>query len=69
MEIRRALKPTLVGVLVVLVLVLVVQNQEPVRTRFLLWAVEMPRFALLTFVYLLGGATGWILRWQAGRGG
>lgn len=50
----------------VVTLLLVVQNQEPMQTRFLTWTLEMPRFALLAFIYLLGAATGWIVR--RGRG-
>ncbi len=49
-----------------LVVVLVLQNQEPTQTRFLGWSLEMPRFALLGFVYLLGAATGWFLRRRRG---
>lgn len=48
------------------VVVLVLQNQEPTQTRFLGWSLEMPRFALLGFVYLLGTATGWFLRRRRG---
>lgn len=50
-----------------LVLVLVLQNQEPVQTRFLGWSVEMPRFLLLAVVYGLGIVTGWFVRWRGGR--
>ena len=50
----------------VVALVLVFQNQEPTQTRFLTWSVEMPRFALLGFVWLLGIATGWFLRRRRG---
>lgn len=49
------------------VLALVVQNQAPTETRFLYWSMEMPRFALLIFVYLLGMATGWLLRRRRAR--
>ena len=50
-----------------LVLVLVLQNQDPVQTRFLGWSVEMPRFLLLAVVYGLGVVTGWFVRWRGGR--
>lgn len=50
------------AVVAVVALLLVVQNQEPTQTRFLTWTLEMPRFALLGFVWLLGVATGWFLR-------
>lgn len=50
-----------------LVLVLVLQNQEPVQTRFLGWSVEMPRFLLLAVVYVLGIVTGWFVRSRGRR--
>ncbi len=53
----------------VLALVLVFQNQAPTETHFLAWSMEMPRFALLGFVWLLGIATGWFLRRRGGSGG
>ena len=67
---RRALrmaKPVLAGLVVALVLVLVFQNQEPVRTRLLMWEVEMPRFFLLAVVYCLGVVTGWVVFWRSSR--
>lgn len=57
----------LVGAAALIALLLVVQNQEPVNTNFLFWNAEMPRFLLLVLVYLLGTATGWILRWRSGK--
>lgn len=68
MEKLRRLKPYLVGAIVLLALVILIQNQEPVQTRVLFWAAEMPRFALLGMVYLLGVATGWVVRWRSARG-
>lgn len=56
-----------IGVAVLVVLTLVVQNQEPVRTRFLTWSVEMPRFLLLAGVYVAGAVTGWIAHWRSRR--
>lgn len=67
LEKLRRLKPVLVGLLAAVAVVLVVQNQEAVQTQVLFWSVEMPRFAMLATVYLLGAATGWILHWQARR--
>lgn len=58
------LKLALAGILLVVVLILVVQNQEPVNTELLFWSVEAPRFALLALVFLAGVLTGYIL----GRG-
>lgn len=55
------LKLALAGLLLVFVLILVVQNQEPVSTEILLWSVEAPRFALLAFVFLAGTLTGYLL--------
>lgn len=49
------------GILLVLVLVLVVQNQEQVVTEVFLWTFEAPRFALLALVFLGGIAVGYIL--------
>lgn len=60
-SIGRALRAVAGVLLAAVALLLVVQNQEPTQTRFLTWSVEMPRFALLAFVYLLGAATGWFL--------
>lgn len=54
------------AVVAAVALLLVLQNQEPTQTRFIVWSVEMPRFALLAFVYLLGTATGWFLRRRRG---
>lgn len=61
----RTAKPILAVALAAVVLLLVFQNQEPVRTRFLLWQVEMPRFFLLAVVYLLGVVTGWVAFWRS----
>ena len=55
------------GLAALAVLVLVLQNQDPVQTRFIGWSVEMPRFLLLAVVYGLGIATGWILGWRRRR--
>lgn len=63
----RTAKPILAVALAAVVLLLVFQNQEPVRTRFLLWQVEMPRFFLLAVVYLLGVVTGWVAFWRSRR--
>lgn len=64
----QKLKLAAAAVVGIVVLLLVVQNQEPTQTRFLTWSVEMPRFALLVFVYLLGAATGWFVRRRGGDG-
>lgn len=57
----------LLGATALIALLLVVQNQEPVNTNFLFWNAEMPRFLLLVLVYLLGVASGWIVRWRSGK--
>jgi uncharacterized integral membrane protein len=64
-DVRGTVRTVTLVVAAVAALVLVVQNQETVQTRLLFWSVEMPRFALLGGVYLLGAATGWVAR----RGG
>lgn len=64
-DVRGTLRAVAVAAAAVVALVLVVQNQETVQTRVLLWSLEMPRFALLGGVYLLGAVTGWV----AGRRG
>jgi len=51
-------KFTIASVLAVLVIILVLQNTEPVETRFLFASVTMPRAALLALTMLLGVATG-----------
>lgn len=65
-DVRRTLRAVAVAAAVIVALVLVVQNQEPVETQVLFWHLEMPRFALLAGVYLLGAATGWVAR-RSGR--
>lgn len=49
------------GLLLVLVLILVVQNQEQVVTEVLFWTFRAPRFALLAIVFLGGILVGYIL--------
>lgn len=55
------LKIALAGLLLVFVLILVVQNQEPAATEILFWSVEAPRFAVLASVFLGGIVTGYVL--------
>lgn len=55
------LKIALAGLLLVFVLILVVQNQEPATTEVLFWSVEAPRFAVLASVFLGGIVTGYVL--------
>lgn len=55
------LKIAFAGILLVVVLILVVQNQEPVVTEVLLWNFEAPLFALLAFVFLAGILAGYLL--------
>jgi uncharacterized integral membrane protein len=45
-------------VLIVLILVVVFQNRDPVATRFLFATIIMPRAALLTITLLIGVAIG-----------
>jgi len=47
--------------LVLLVLVVVLQNTEPVATRFLFITFTMPRAALLAITFLVGTAAGLLL--------
>lgn len=62
-----AVRLVLLALVGLAVLVLILQNQEPVQTRLLAWSVEMPRFLLLAVIYGLGVATGWAIRWRGGR--
>lgn len=62
-----AVRLVLLALIGLAVLVLILQNQEPVQTRLLAWSVEMPRFLLLAVFYGLGVATGWAIRWRGGR--
>lgn len=57
---RRKFKIAFAGILLVLVLILVIQNQEPVSTEILLWSFDAPRFALLASVFLLGIVVGYL---------
>lgn len=61
---KNTLKFVLAGILLVIVLILVVQNQEPMSTEVLVWSVEAPAFVLLAFLFLAGVVTGYVL----GRG-
>lgn len=65
--VRESLKLASVVTAAVAVLLLALQNQAPTETRFLLWSAEMPRFALLGFVYLLGVVSGWMVRRRRNR--
>jgi uncharacterized integral membrane protein len=58
------LKLAFAGILLAIVLVLVVQNQEPVTTQMLFWTFFAPSFALLAIVFLVGIVVGYLL----GRG-
>ncbi|MCB1053467.1 MAG: LapA family protein [Acidobacteria bacterium] len=49
------------AVLLVLVLVLIVQNLDPVRVKFLFWTFTMSGALLLILVFLGGALLGWIL--------
>lgn len=68
-NVGQTVKLIFVGLAVVAVLALAVQNQTPTETRFLVWSAEMPRFALLRFVYLIGVVSGWAVRGRSGRQG
>jgi putative membrane protein len=52
------LKLSAVFVLIVLVLIVVFQNTEPVETKLLFATVTMPRAALLAITMLVGVAVG-----------
>ena len=47
--------------LILLVLIVVFQNSEPVATRFLFITFIMPRAALLAITFLVGAAAGILL--------
>ena len=49
------------GILIVLVLIVVVQNREPVETKLLFMTITMPRAALLALTALLGVLAGGLL--------
>lgn len=57
---RTRLKIAFAGILLVVTLILVVQNQETVSTEVLLWTFEAPRFALLAVVFLVGIIVGYL---------
>lgn len=57
----ETLKLAAAGLVAAAVIALVLQNQEPIRTEFLFWSAQTPRFALLGIVYLVGVASGWLL--------
>jgi len=48
-------------ILAILVIVLIIQNIEPVETKLLFVTIVMPRAALLAIVMLIGMATGILL--------
>lgn len=66
-DVRGTVRTVAVAAAAIVALVLVVQNQEPVHTQVLFWSLEMPRFALLGGVYLLGAVTGWVARRRGRR--
>ncbi len=47
--------------LILLVLIVVFQNRQPVETRFLFITFTMPRAALLAITFLVGAAAGLLL--------
>jgi len=51
-------KITIAFVLAVIFIILVLQNTEPVETKFLFLTVTMPRAALLSITMLIGIAVG-----------
>lgn len=51
-------KIILAAVLTILLLILILQNRDPVETKFLLASVTMPRAALLMVTGLIGFAIG-----------
>jgi uncharacterized integral membrane protein len=59
-SVTRTLKFVLAGILLVIVIILVVQNQEPMSTEVLVWSVEAPAFVLLAFLFLAGVVTGYV---------
>ena len=48
------------GVIAVLLIIVIVQNREPVETRLLLATVQMPRAMLLAVTFLLGATVGFL---------
>ena len=48
-------------VLAVLVIIVVLQNTQPVETKFLFMAITMPRAALLATTMLIGMAVGMLI--------
>jgi uncharacterized integral membrane protein len=54
----RLTKQIVVGLLALLILVVVIQNTETVKTRFLWITVSMPRALLLFITALIGYAAG-----------
>lgn len=55
-------------VLLILAIILVIQNREPVETWILFTSVTMPRALLLVLTTALGFLSGWLLaRYQARR--
>ena len=55
------LKVSLAVALILLVLIVIFQNREPVETKFLFASITMPRAALLTVTMLIGIAAGMLL--------
>ena len=65
--VRERVKLAAVVAAAAAVLLVTLQNRAPTETRFLWWSVEMPRFALLGLVYLLGVVSGWMVRRRRNR--
>lgn len=68
-SVGQTVKLICVGLAVAAVSALAVQNQAPTETRFLVWSAEMPRFALLGIVFLIGVVSGWAVRGRRERHG
>lgn len=64
-----SIKLGVAGVLLVLVIVLVAQNTDPVETRLLFFTVTMPRAALMVISLLVGVVAGMALAARITRPG
>ena len=58
------MRPKLIAILVMVVLVLIVmfQNLEPVTMEFLFWSPSLPLLALVVIVLAVGFVIGWLIR-------
>jgi uncharacterized integral membrane protein len=68
MSLGSRIKLILALVIVMVVLIVAFQNSVPVELKLLFWTAQANRLGLILITFLLGGAAGMLIAWQAMRG-